>query len=104
MRLQLRPWHIHAMLKTHTRLTGYSAAKLKSNMDYLQEENLAMQESKDMQSLLPLMPSLLGVMGIQSSLLPKIELLEYEVGKNTASKYIQNSPILLTLSMENFRV
>jgi hypothetical protein len=60
-------------------------------------------ETHEWKAILQKYPHIL-VMGIQSSLLPKIELLESVVGKNTASKYIQNSPIsLLTIIMEKFR-
>jgi hypothetical protein len=97
MRLQLRPWHIHAMLKTHTRLTGYSAAKLKSNMDYLQA-SLAMK-SRDTRSLLLLMPSLLGAS--LASLESHMDFWKHRVGmKNTVLRIVViKKPALLQYSV-----
>jgi hypothetical protein len=65
-RLHLRPWHVHSMLKTHSRLTGYSAVLLKRNLDFLQER-LGLRSS-ELQALVLLMPSLLGasVEGLES--------------------------------------
>jgi hypothetical protein len=99
MRLQLRPWHIHAMLKTHTRLTGYSAAKLKANIDYL-EENLGMK-SKDTRALLLLMPSLLGAS--LASLETRMLFWKNRVGIENAllRKVVQKKPALLQYSVED---
>jgi len=58
IRLQLRPWHIFAMMKTHARLSGYSASHLKRNLDFLQEK--LQLRSGDLRKLVLLMPSLLG--------------------------------------------
>ena len=57
-RLQLRPWHLQAMFKTHSRLTEYNAGILERKMDFLQE-SLSLS-CADLQKLVLQMPSLLG--------------------------------------------
>lgn len=57
-RLHIRPWHIHAMFKTHTRLTSYSPVKLKQKLDFLQGR--LQLRSSVLRALIMVMPSLLG--------------------------------------------
>jgi hypothetical protein len=105
-RLQLRPWHIQAMFKTHSRLTGYNKGQLQRNMDYLQaSQNLS---SADLRKVLLQMPSLLGasIDGLQErstfwieavgltaiqlreAALKKPSILQYSVAANLKPKFV----------------
>ncbi|KAL7560710.1 hypothetical protein ACA910_021440 [Epithemia clementina (nom. ined.)] len=56
---QMRPMHIQAMLKTHSRLSSYSVSHLQRSVDWLVQE-LGLS-SLQIRSLMLRMPSLLGV-------------------------------------------
>jgi mTERF len=104
IRLQLRPWHVRAMLKTHSRLSGYTQAKLQHNLDFLQER--LQMRSSDLQALVLQMPSLLGAATnkleervrfwidrvgltmpqLRSAVLRKSALLQYSLEKNLEAK------------------
>ena len=103
-RLQLRPWHLQAMFKTHTRLTGYRVEQLERNMNWLQH-SLRLSYSQ-LQAVVLEMPSLLGasvdslherlafwtrqvglsVRQLQSAVLEKPALLQYSVEANLEPK------------------
>ena len=56
--LQIRPWHIRAMLQTHSRLAGYTPQKLQHNIHCLRHE--VQFRSSEIQAIVLQMPSLLG--------------------------------------------
>ncbi|GAX17317.1 hypothetical protein FisN_10Lh181 [Fistulifera solaris] len=79
-RLQLRPWHLQAMLRTHSALSTYKLSLIQRNMDFLQG---ALQlQSDQLRQILLEMPSLLGVSTI--SLQKRLDFWRFEVGLTTS--------------------
>ena len=97
MRLQIMPSHIQAMLKTHSTLSGYSVAKLKSNLNALQEKLCA--SSAELQKLVLRMPSLLGISigGLDN----RIQFWTHDVSLTLSQlrQAIQRQPALLQYSL-----
>lgn len=103
MRLHLRPWHIHSMLRTHPRLSGYHISMIKQKMDYIQDK-LGFT-SKDLRSIILIMPSILGTS--LESLHSRVLFYQNDIGLNVEQlrKVILQHPSLLQYSVEdNLRV
>jgi hypothetical protein len=78
-RLQLRPWHLQAMLRTHSTLSTYDLTMIQRNLDYLQG---ALQLYSDqLRQILLEMPSLLGVSTI--TLQKRLDFWRFDVGLTT---------------------
>lgn len=98
-RLQIRPWHLHALINTHSRLSTYSPSKVKSNLDYLQRR-LHLQ-SAHVQAIVLIMPSLLG--SSVDALETRIQFWTRTVGLTTEQlrDVVSRKPVLLQYSVDN---
>ncbi|GAX18612.1 hypothetical protein FisN_10Hh181 [Fistulifera solaris] len=79
-RLQLRPWHLQAMLRTHSALSTYKISLIQRNMDFLQGS--LQLKSDQLRQILLEMPSLLGVS--TTSLQKRLDFWRFEVGLTTS--------------------
>jgi len=101
-RLQLQNWQIHAMIKTHPQLEGYSASLIERNIASL-EENLKLPLSR-IQRVVLLQPSILGMS--PESVQNRVDFWTNTVGlslEDELSRVIQSKPALLQYSLENLR-
>jgi mTERF len=99
LRLQVRPWHIRAMLNTHSRLAGYSLEKVKRNLDFLQDRLYL--RSSQLQAIILNMPSLLGMR--VEALESRLEFWTIKVGLTTEQlrEVALQKPALLQYSLED---